>query len=74
MCVTLMICLLVIIWSYHATVKVKAKPKKASAVRLGLDNGEFMLTVELGNKKLIFRVEADAVVSLKGDIDKNWSE
>jgi len=50
------------------------KPKKASAVRLGLDNGEFMLTVELGNKKLIFRVEADAVVSLKGDIDKNWSE
>lgn len=53
---------------------VPPKPKKASAVRLGLDNDEFMLTVEIGNKKLSFRVEADAVVSLKGDIDKNWSE
>lgn len=50
------------------------KPKKASAVRLGLDNDVFMLTVEVGNKKLSFRVEAEAVVSLKGDIDKNWSE
>jgi len=53
---------------------VPPKPKKASAVRLGLDNDEFMLTVEIGNKKLSFRVEADAVISLKGDIDKNWSE
>ncbi|MBO1367269.1 ParB/RepB/Spo0J family partition protein [Vibrio cholerae] len=53
---------------------VPPKPKKASAVRLGLDNDVFMLTVEVGNKKLSFRVEAEAVVSLKGDIDKNWSE
>ena len=53
---------------------VPPKPKKASAVRLGLDNDEFMLTVEIGNKKLNFRVEADAIVSLKSDIDKNWSE
>lgn len=53
---------------------VPPKPKKASAVRLGLDDDEFMLTVEIGNKKLSFRVEADAVISLKGDIDKNWSE
>lgn len=43
-------------------------------MRLGLDNDVFMLTVEVGNKKLSFRVEAEAVVSLKGDIDKNWSE
>ncbi|PCS21198.1 ParB/RepB/Spo0J family partition protein [Candidatus Enterovibrio escicola] len=53
---------------------VPPKPKKASAVRLGFDNDVFMLTVEVGNKKLSFRVEAEAVVSLKGDIDKNWSE
>ncbi len=53
---------------------VPPKPKKASAVRLELDKDEFMLTVELGNKKLSFRVEADTVVSLKDDIAKNWSK
>lgn len=50
------------------------KLKKASGVRLGLDKDEFTLTVEVGNKKLSFRVDADAVVSLKGDIDKNWRD
>ena len=49
------------------------KPKKASAVRLGLNDDEFMLTVELGNKKLSFRVDAETVVELKDDIAKNWS-
>lgn len=53
---------------------VPPKHKKASAVRLSLDNDEFMLVVEFGNKKLSFRLDACAVILLKGDIDKNWSE
>lgn len=50
-----------------------AKPKKASAVRLDQNDGEFVITVEFGNKTLSFKVDAETVVSLKSDIAKNWN-
>jgi ParB/RepB/Spo0J family partition protein len=52
----------------------KEVAKTASSVRLDLDNDEFMLKVKIGNKLLSFRMEADAVISLKSDIEKNWSK
>ena len=50
------------------------KLEKASGVRLGLDKDEFTLTVEVGDKKMSFVVDADTVTSLKNDIDKNWRD
>lgn len=53
--------------------EVPVRLKKASAVHLSLDDNEFILKIEIGNKRLSYRVEADVVISLKGEIDKNWS-
>lgn len=48
------------------------KLKKASSVRLALDNDKFILVVKVGDKKLSYRVDTQTVVALKGDIAKNW--
>ncbi|KEY91317.1 nucleoid occlusion protein [Candidatus Photodesmus blepharus] len=49
---------------------VALKARKASDVYLSINEDEFTLTLEVGNKKLSFIVEANTVASLKNDINK----
>lgn len=49
------------------------KPKKIDGISLSLDGETFILTVQMGLKKLPLRLSPELVIALKGDITKNWS-